>query len=191
LRNLHEQRIGDAAYEGASPGDPDSFYLDSMDLVDAAVTVALVIAAAGLLVAVAESIVSRRRTLASLVATGVPRPVLGRALAWQTFLPLAPATLLALVVGTLMGRGLFGTEVTAYGGQAQVCTAESAVCAEPGGFEAHSRLVDIPNVVRTASVPLDDLALLGLGTLALVLAATGIGLLFLRAGTAVEELRTG
>ncbi|SCL56569.1 hypothetical protein [Micromonospora peucetia] len=39
-------------------------------------------------------------------------------------------------------------------------------------------------------VPLEQLALLGAGALAAVLVTVGVGLLFLRAGTAVEELRT-
>ena len=183
------QRLRGEATGGTGTYQPDTFYLDTMDLVDAAVVVALVIAAAGLLVAVAEAVVSRRRTHAALVAAGVPRSVLGRALLWRTLAPLAPAVALATTVGALMGRGYFGAEVKEFGGQAQTCDATPALCAED--FERHSRLVDVPDVVLPVPVPLDDLALHGLGALALVLAATGAGLLFLRAGTAVEELRTG
>ncbi|MBN3930985.1 hypothetical protein IQ279_15325 [Streptomyces verrucosisporus] len=48
------------------------------------------------------------------------------------------------------------------------------------------------DVVDTAvPVPLDDLALHGLGVVVLVAAATGLGLLFPCPGTSVEELRTG
>lgn len=183
---LHTEAAGGTGADGYRA---DPFYLRSMDLVDTAVIVALVIAAGGMLVAVAEAVVARRRTHAALAACGVPRPVLARALLWQTLTPLVPAVLSAMAVGTLMGRGYFGPEVREHGGRAQVCDAGPAVCAED--FEKHSRFVDVPDVVRAVPVPLDDLALHGLGVLALVAVATGLGLLFLRSGTAVEELRTG
>ena len=84
------------------------FYFGSMNLVDAAVTVGVAIAAAGLLVALAEGIVARRRTYAALVATGVPRATLARSILWQVFAPLVPAILLALLVGLSLVRGLSG-----------------------------------------------------------------------------------
>ncbi|WP_202917896.1 hypothetical protein [Streptomyces taklimakanensis] len=65
-----------AGETGAVGYGADSFYLRSMDLVDTAVIVALVIAAGGMLVAVAEAVVARRRAHAALTASGVPRPVL-------------------------------------------------------------------------------------------------------------------
>ncbi|WP_344630966.1 hypothetical protein [Streptomyces glaucosporus] len=178
-----------AGRETTSGYGSDSFYLETMDLVDVAVTVALVIAVGGMLVAVAEAVVARRRTHAALTASGVPRAVLGRAVLWQTFAPLVPAVLLAMTVGTLMGRGYFGPEVKEFGGQAQTCDADPALCAE--NFEKYSRLVEVPDVVRAVPVPFGDLALQGLGVLALALAATGVGLLLLRPATSVEELRTG
>ncbi|GAA2458234.1 ABC transporter permease [Streptomyces macrosporus] len=186
VRRFYDEAAGRQTTSGHGS---DTFYLDTMDLVDAAVAVGLVIATAGLLVTVAESVVARRRTHAALAATGVPRSVLGRALVWQTLAPLVPAVALATTVGTLMGRGYFGTEVKEFGGRAQTCDADPALCAE--NFEKHSRLVEVPDVVRAVPLPWDDLALHGLGVPVLALAATGVGLLFLRAGTAVEELRTG
>ncbi|PJE99240.1 hypothetical protein CUT44_05605 [Streptomyces carminius] len=178
------------AEPGEYEGDP--FYLRTMDLVDAAVAVALVIAAAGLLVAVAEAVVARRRTHAALTAAGVPRSVLGRAVAWQTLAPLVPAVLLATAVGAVLGRGLFGTEVTEGAGGRWVCeAADPGVCDDLASFEEHGRFVEVPGVTRAVPVPLDHLALQGAGVLALVLAATGLALLFLRSATAVEELRTG
>ncbi|MFP8905209.1 hypothetical protein [Streptomyces atacamensis] len=167
----------------------DTFYLDAMDVVDTAVLAGLVIAAAGLLVTVAEAVVARRRSHAALAAAGVPRSVMGRALVWQTFAPLVPAVALAMTVGTLMGRGYFGAEVREGGGQAQTCDAAPALCEE--NFEKYSHLIEVPDVVRAVPVPLGDLALHGLGVLVLAAAATGLGLLFLRPGTSVEELRTG
>ncbi|MGY1455033.1 hypothetical protein [Streptomyces sp. SS8] len=167
----------------------DTFYLDAMDVVDTAVAVGLVIAAAGLLVTVAEAVVARRRAHAALAAAGVPRSVLGRALVWQTFAPLVPAVALAMAVGTLMGRGYFGAEAREGGGQAQTCDAAPALCEE--NFEKYSHLIEVPDIVRAVPVPFGDLALHGLGVLALVAAATGLGLLFLRSGASVEELRTG
>ncbi|WP_410536120.1 ABC transporter permease [Streptomyces sp. KL2] len=167
----------------------DTFYLDAMDVVDTAVVVGLVIAAAGLLVTVAEAVVARRRSHAALAAAGVPRSVMGRALVWQTFAPLVPAVALAMTVGTLMGRGYFGAEVREGGGRAQTCDAAPALCEE--NFEKYSHLIEVPDVVRAVPVPLGDLALHGLGVLVLVAAATGLGLLFLRPGTSAEELRTG
>ena len=92
--------------------DPDRFYFGSLDLVDAAIVVGMVIAAAGLLVALAEGIVSRRRAYAALVATGVPARHAGR------LDPVAGAragscrrSLLALAVGTVLARGI-ATEVS-------------------------------------------------------------------------------
>ena len=82
----------------------------SLDLVDAAVAVGVAIAAAGLLVALAEGIVARRRTYAALVATGVPRATLARSILWQVFAPLVPAILLALAVGLSLVRGLSGVD---------------------------------------------------------------------------------
>ncbi|GAB3948468.1 hypothetical protein GCM10027614_45620 [Micromonospora vulcania] len=68
-------------------GGGNSFYLSTMDLVDAAVAVAVLIAAGGLIVALVEGIVARRRAYAALVATGVSRGTLGRSVAWQALTP--------------------------------------------------------------------------------------------------------
>ncbi|HEV7626318.1 MAG TPA: FtsX-like permease family protein [Streptomyces sp.] len=177
------QRLSDKAAHIAPlrPGGPeDGFYLGTMDLIDIAVGVALVITVIGLLVAIAESVVSRRRTHAALVATGVPRSVLGRAQVWQTLTPVLPASLLALTVGTLLGRS-FGSEGSAPGGP--VCPADAPECGAADGAV-------VPDVVRQARVPLEELSLYGLGTLALVLAAVGVGLLFLRTSTDLDELRS-
>jgi hypothetical protein len=160
------------------PPLPTQFHLDTMDLLEIAALVALGIAAIGLLVALAEGVVSRHRTHAALTAAGVPRGVLGRALAWQTFAPLLPATLLALTLGTLLARGI-GTKGFAPGG---------SVCQQLGDGCTGQR-TNIPDVVREAQLPLQELALYGLGTLVLALAAWAAGLLFLRNSTDLDELR--
>ncbi|WP_328496294.1 ABC transporter permease [Streptomyces sp. NBC_00414] len=82
-----------------SPGDV-AFYTTGVDLVGAAVLVALLIGLGGLAAGTAESLATRRRGLAAQTAAGVPRKVLGRALLLETALPLAPAMLLAGAGGT-------------------------------------------------------------------------------------------
>lgn len=140
------------------PRDTD-FYFGAFNLVNIAIAVGLVIAAGGLVVAVAESIVSRRRAYAALVATGVPRPTLAKAVMWQSLAPAVPGIVVALAVGAALAQSLFGKRVSQ------------------------------ESVTLTVPVPLDDLALLGAGAVAAVLAVVGVGLLFLRASTALEELR--
>lgn len=182
-------------YTRASAGtvtDPaGDFYVQTMDLVNLAVVVALVIAAGGLLVAVAEGVVSRRRSYAALVATGVPRRTLGGSVAWQSLAPALPAILLALTVGTMLGRGLVGDEATAGGGMSGECVASAEVCANPATAEQHIRWEQEPTFTQAIAVPFDDLALYGGGALVAILVTVGVGLLFLRASTSLEELRAG
>ncbi|RKT57959.1 FtsX-like permease family protein [Saccharothrix australiensis] len=64
--------------------------------------VTLLLAGASLLVMALEQVRERRRPLAVLAASGVPRGALGRSLLWQHAVPL----LLALVVATAIGSGL-------------------------------------------------------------------------------------
>ncbi len=59
----------------------------------------LLVAVAGLLFAIVEGLLTRRRALVSLVAAGVPVGVLARAVLWQALLPSVPAVVLAIVVG--------------------------------------------------------------------------------------------
>lgn len=64
--------------------------------------VTLLLAGASLLVLALEQIRERRRPLAVLAASGVPRGALGRSLLWQNAVPLT----LALVVSIAIGSGL-------------------------------------------------------------------------------------
>ncbi|MER7455527.1 FtsX-like permease family protein [Micromonospora sp. NPDC126480] len=168
------------------PDDP--FYLRTMDLVDLTVAVAVLIAAGGLLVAVVEGVTARRRAYAALVATGVPRATLGRAIAWQSLAPAVPAVAVALTVGLLLARGLFRTPSN--GGHLQTICDAGDVCSEPGGWDRYARTEWVERVTEPPVVPLEQLALLGGGSLAAVLVTVAAGVLFLRAGTTVEELRT-
>ncbi|MGC9671259.1 FtsX-like permease family protein [Planosporangium sp. 12N6] len=164
-----------------------NFYFDSLKLVDAAVAVATVLAAAGMLVAIAEGIVSRRREYAALVATGVPRGTLARATLWQVFAPVIPAVVVALAAGAALPRGMVG-ESHAGGGRTQYCVGGWDQCTDPGS--PNLRTIDVPDFVHAVPVPFADLALVGAGALLAVLAVVGVGMLFLRGATAVEELRT-
>ncbi|WP_446217832.1 FtsX-like permease family protein [Micromonospora sp. IBHARD004] len=170
--------------------EQEDFYLRTMDLVHTSVVVALVIAALGLLVALSESVVSRRRAYAALVATGVPRAVLGRSIAWQAVAPAVPAILTALTVGTLLVLGVFGRTAESGTSSYGVCDAGPEVCDNPVTAAQHTREIVVPAVERAVHIPVDLLALYGAGGLAAVLMTVGVGLLFLRSSTAVEELRT-
>ncbi|RFC71101.1 ABC transporter permease [Streptomyces sp. AcE210] len=76
------------------------FYTAGINLAGGAVLIALVISLAGLAVGTAESLATRRRTLAAQAAAGVPHRVLARTLLLETALPLAPALVLAGIGGT-------------------------------------------------------------------------------------------
>ncbi|MEU5911116.1 FtsX-like permease family protein [Micromonospora sp. NPDC047527] len=179
-----EQNLRAGVDEGSDP-----FYLSTMDLVDAAVAVAVLIAAGGLVVALVEGIVARRRAYTALVATGVPRSTLSRSVAWQALAPAVPAILLALSVGAMVGRGSFPT-VASGDSSAEVCEATAALCSDPATRGQYTRVVHTAGVERAVAVPLEHLAWLGAGALAAVLVTVGVGLLFLRVSIAVDELRT-
>ncbi|HEU4423958.1 MAG TPA: FtsX-like permease family protein [Pilimelia sp.] len=173
-----------------SSAEDRSFYFNGIDLVNLAVLVAMIIASVGLLVALAEGIVARRRAYAALVATGVPRGTLARAVAWQALAPVVPAILVALAVGAALPRGIT-TESRIERSWASFCDAGPEVCSDPVTGPAHTRMVEVPELVRTIPIPFGDLALVGAVGLAAVAGVVGIGLLFLRSSTAIEELRVG
>ena len=80
----------------------DSFFRQSFDLVRLATCVGITLCGIGLLVALADATVRRRRADAAAVATGVPLPTLRRALVLQSLLPAVPA----VIAGLLIGGGL-------------------------------------------------------------------------------------
>jgi hypothetical protein len=163
-----------------------AFYFRSLDLADAAVAVAVAIAGLGLLVFLAEDIVSRRRTYSALVATGLPRRTLAGTVGWQVLAPAVPAIALALATGLALVRGLSHEERSG-GYTTQVC---------PGGWERcqeasspNLRTVEIPQAVHPVEIPFADLAAVGGVALAALLVTVWAGLLFLRSSTDVTELR--
>lgn len=174
---------------GIGFGAEPSFYLNAYFLVNVAIGIGLALAAAGVLVAMTESIVARRRTNAALVATGAPRRTLAGALAWQTLTPFVPAVLVALAVGTSLPRTLMGTEITAGSGRSGSCAGTLEQCADENS--PFWTWTESPEVTRHIPVPLPELSLLGGGTLALMLLALVAGLVLLRSATDLEELRAG
>lgn len=164
---------------------PDPFYADAFDVVQLAVWAAVLIAAAGLLVAAVEQVLERRRTLAALVAQGTPRGVLARAATLQVALVVVPGVALAALAGAFAARGVFGDTVQ---------SSASGTCVPPADAPADwchdpSHVVWEQARVRAAPVPWDDVAVLGVGAVLATLAVTAVGLLLLRRATDVTELR--
>ncbi|MEU0743821.1 FtsX-like permease family protein [Streptomyces sp. NPDC006134] len=85
------------------PAADMAYYTTGLNLAGGAVLVALAVTLSGLAVGTAESLATRRRTLATQATAGVPRAVLNRALLLETALPLAPALLLAGTGGMAVG----------------------------------------------------------------------------------------
>lgn len=170
------ERMLSAAVHDPYVPQPNTSYTGPTLLVAIAVGVAVVIAALGQLVAVSEAIVSRRRTYAALVATGVPRSVLARTQFWQSLTAAVPAFLLAGASGAVIVRSVFGTTIH---------ESESSITVGTDGpaatVPAHSVHVPIPWVSIGVVVG---------GSIAAVAVTVAIGLLFLKASTSVEELRT-
>ncbi|MFJ8579056.1 FtsX-like permease family protein [Micromonospora sp. NPDC093277] len=174
---------------GGEMSGSDDFYLGTMNLVDLTVAVAVVIAAGGLLVALVEGIIARRRQYAALVATGVPRGALRRSILWQSLAPAVPSIAIALTVGLLLARGVLGSPSSG-GSSQEVCNAGATLCGDPATAARYTRTVWVPEITVVPDVPVEQLAWLAGGALVAVLVTVGVGLLFLRSSTAVEELRT-
>jgi len=159
------QQIRSAFMLGTDPAD--TFYRDTFNLIDGVLAIAVALAAAGLLIATAEGLLERRRSLASLVAAGTPRRTLRRAAIAETLIPLVPGTVIALLAGTLAARGFTGSRVTPY--------------SEIVGTDSDS-LTSVP-------VPWAQLGTLAFGAIAATVVVTALGLLFLRSSTDPTELR--
>ncbi|BFU47558.1 FtsX-like permease family protein [Krasilnikovia sp. MM14-A1004] len=159
---------------GDESGYDTAFYFGAIDLIDLTVAIAVVIAAAGILIALAEGVVSRRRAYAILVATGVPRRTLGAAIAWQTLAPLLPATLVALTVGVSLVR-------------APGATVSSSITSS--NCDGPPCAATVVAVTRHVPLPLADLTVLGVGTLAIMALVVAVGFVLLRMSTDPSELR--
>jgi ABC-type antimicrobial peptide transport system permease subunit len=180
----------DAVAQGLPPdaflASDRSFYTNTTLLVGFAVAIAAIVAALGLLVSLSEAIVSRRRTYAALVASGVPRSVLVRTQLWQTMSMALPALVLAAAVGVELARALFGATIS--GGGDQVDVSAEALAGQP---VVDPQIVTLPKIVYSVPVPWHGLEVVLGGSVAAVIITVGIGLLFLRPAMSIEELRTG
>jgi hypothetical protein len=170
--------------EGIGMAENTGFYLGAMQLVLIAIAIGMTVAAAGVLVALVESIVARRRSYAALTAVGVPRRVLSESVAWHTFAPLLPALVIGTAAGVTIVRSI-GTEVRQQNGT-EVCRATQDLCAtDPGTYVQH-----VTNeVVLAVPVPWAGLALLLGFALVVTLLAVGAGFIVMRSSTDLEELR--
>ncbi|GAA3455033.1 hypothetical protein [Dactylosporangium matsuzakiense] len=100
------RRHGGPAWDSSGTA---AFRADVFNLVNAVLLALLGLAALALLVALVESAVARRRTVAALVAAGTPRAVLARAQCWQVLIPTVPGTTLAALADLLAVRSFTGT----------------------------------------------------------------------------------
>ena len=188
-------------FGGASADDPAalasdptlSFHRGAFDLIQIAMTVAIAIAAAAVLVALVEQLMERRRTLAVLSAVGTPRGVLARASMLQIGLPLIPGVAVAAVAGWVTARGLFGWQVSVTGGGYSTCVPPSGLgeaaaveyCAVPGN------LTFLPERTVTIGlgVPWESFAVIGGGAVLGTLLLSAVSLMFLPTATNLQELR--
>ncbi|BAL85395.1 putative permease [Actinoplanes missouriensis 431] len=181
----YEEIIEGTDYSGYGSVSDLGFYLGAIRLLMVAVSIAVAVAAAGVLIAFVEGIVARRRTYAALTATGVPRRTLTSVLLWHTFVPLIPALLVALATGAALFR-MTGTEIT-LGAPYQQCVDPNPVSWETCAKET----VVPPTLVVPVPIPFADLALLGGGALAAMLLVVGVCAVVLRTSADLEELRVG
>ncbi|GIH14463.1 hypothetical protein Raf01_26350 [Rugosimonospora africana] len=188
--NDHLQHL--AFHEPDSAYQPDPFYERAVHLAGYGALVAALIAAAGLAVAVANSVVERRRSLASLTASGVPRGVLSRAIVWQTMVVAVPAIAVAIATGVALSIG-YAQPTVREGGSTYSCSAppENPHACESADPESQgATVVRVPTVAMRVPVPWRDLGTIGVWGLGSAMVTAGLGLVFLRSSTAPEELRT-
>ncbi|MFC9822739.1 FtsX-like permease family protein [Streptomyces erythrochromogenes] len=177
-------------YEPAGTG----LYERAYELVGYAALVALVIAAAGLLVALADTVLAQRRALASLIATGTPRRILARAIGWQTLAPVAPAVSLAVLAGVLLPRFAVPDASDTADMQTWRCAPLPGdgigACEDQAYSQAHSALVSAEKVPVIVTTPWDQVLMLAGTAITATTAITLVSLLFLRMSTRAGELRT-
>lgn len=145
------------------------FYNSALDLVNVALAVGIVLAAGSILVSATEGVVTRRRSLAVLAATGTPRATLRRAVIAETLIPLLPTSVLACASGLLVARSVYGTRV------------------ETATYDSHGGTVR--GIYLQVPVPWIALTVVIVGALLATTAVTCVALLFLRGSVDVGELR--
>jgi hypothetical protein len=135
IRNaVAAQRIGTYVYSYNTGPDLDEeqrTYVAIRTALYAGSIFTLLLAGVSLLVLALEHIRERRRTLAMLTASGVPRGVLGRSLLWQVALPIALGVVVALITGiglaALVMRLTNERMVVDWGGVALLCAGAIAL----------------------------------------------------------------
>lgn len=142
----------------------DTFFTQSFTLVTLATWVGIGLCALGLVVALADAVLRRRRADAVAAASGVPVSVLRRALLLQAMLPAVPTVLAGLYVG---------------GGLAVRFT----------GQYAESRSANPAQVGELIPLPWAEWAAWGLGIIVVAALATLIASTNLRRTTRVDQLR--
>jgi predicted lysophospholipase L1 biosynthesis ABC-type transport system permease subunit len=95
----------------------DDYYSQAYNLVWLATAVGIALCALGLVVALSDAVVRRRRTDAAAVAAGVPAATLRRALTLQTLLPAVPAILFGLALGGATAVAFTGRAVGGWLGE--------------------------------------------------------------------------
>jgi hypothetical protein len=153
--------------------------------------VSIAVVGAALLVVFVDRILTRRRAFASLIATGVPRSVLGRASLVQALVPAVPSLALAAAIGVAFTWASTGGIVAM-----SVPTAECAGSSAPESCftspHGATRFVTTPIPAPWADTA-TTLAFAGLvvAPLILLVAVVGLSLTVLRSSTHLRELRTG
>jgi hypothetical protein len=165
------RRYGGTAWD---PSGTAAFRSDVFNLVNAVLLALLALAAFTLLIALVESGVARRRTLAALVAAGTPRAVLARAHCWQVLIPTLPGIALASLAGMLAMRSFTDTATGHW--SREVCT--------DAGCASHDVTLVFP-----VPLPWSEVAALAGAALVLVLTVVGASLLLQRSTTDPSELR--
>ncbi len=169
----------------------DDFFARAYQLVTYAIVVAVAIAAAGLLVNLADNVVTRRRAMTSLIAAGTPRGVLSRSMAWQTLTPVLPAVALAVSTGAFLPR-LILTDVKTQD-VIPTCVPDAGdtvnACADVAYRKAHLALNTAGTMTYPVHVPWAQLELLAASAVVAVVTITMISLLLLRTNTRVTSLR--
>ncbi|MCX4993659.1 FtsX-like permease family protein [Streptomyces sp. NBC_00568] len=189
----NNRRLAHLLGETYQPTDA-AFYERAYQIVGYAVSVSMVIAAAGLLVALTDGVLSRRRALTSLVAAGTPRGILARALVWQTLTPVVPAVAIAVLVGVLLPRFAVPDANDTAPIEVRRCVPSPGdaadACKNAAYDTAHQVLLTAERVPVTVDIPWSRIALLGTSAVAATIAITLFGLFFLRMNTRITELRT-
>jgi hypothetical protein len=148
--------------------DPsDTFYAETLRLVDIAYVLALFMASLGVVLRGVEGAAVSQRQFAMQVASGVSRVTLRRTLVLETLVPLVPALTLASLIGMLGVRGILGTDHGRIVGD---------------GRGAHLVIVSIP-------IPWVQLVLLTLGVLILTTALSWATFSFTGRRLSADDLR--